>query len=854
MINTARLGAKITLSVSVILVLLLFSSLAIIVSMESAEFDHSIKRYADNVLEVLEASHTQAMLNRGNNKDNNPVLNAFNGTLDQFNTSSKTMKLWLVMGPKVLAFQKKAGSKEVEGPQDDIDREAIATGKTVSRMVGGDVFRVTRPVVLGRGVATDTKCLECHGKDMAMVNGEVVGAFALALSVKDRRDEFTRISFVAFLIAIGVTVVVLIVNAGLLHRLAGAPITTLTGVMRQLAEGDLDVDVPGLDRGDEVGAMARALDVFKQDAIAGRLVEEELRKTRDDLEARVEDRTRELKEAGQRHEAILQHAAEGIITSDEKGLIETFNPMAERLFGYNADEVIGKNLKILMTSGEAERHDGYIDNYLETGKGKILGVRERKLLARRKDGSLFDFELNVAEFSLGGERRFIGTIRDISDRTRAEEEARRHRLNQDLIRAIAQAANQARTVEVAMEACLKEVCVHTGWPVGHGFFVDSEDPDRLVSSRLWYFDDPGRFEAFRQVTEDLTFGKGEGLPGRVLESGQPVGIPDLAEGRNFKRLQIREDIGLKSGFAFPVPVRDQVGAVLEFYSDGPQKIEGHFLRVMSQIGIQIGQVIERNQAFKQLYQAMEETELANRAKSDFLANMSHELRTPLNSIIGFSEVMREEVFGAIGNERYLEYIGDIHASGQHLLDLINDILDVSKVEAGAMDLVDEIIDLEGIIRESMRIVKGRADIGGVTVGFDGNETLPRLSADGLRVKQIVLNLLSNAVKFTPTGGAVTVNAGLKDDGDLAVSITDTGIGIAEDEINNLFEPFTQASSGHAKRYEGTGLGLYLVKAMTEKHGGSFTIESRLGSGTTATIIFPKKRIIPAVVRRKAEAD
>jgi len=211
---------------------------------------------------------------------------------------------------------------------------------------------------------------------------------------------------------------------------------------------------------------------------------------------------------------------------------------------------------------------------------------------------------------------------------------------------------------------------------------------------------------------------------------------------------------------------------------------------MSQIGIQIGQVIERNRALEQLADAMEETERANRTKTEFLANMSHELRTPLNSIIGFSEVVQEEVFGAIGNQRYLDYIGDIHSSGKHLLDLINDILDVSKVEAGAMDLIDEIIDVQAIIHESLRIVKGRADEGGVVLGFDGDAVLPRLSADGLRVKQILLNLLSNAVKFTPAGGSVTVNAGLNGDGDFTISVADTGISIAESEIKDMLEPFT----------------------------------------------------------------
>ena len=174
-----------------------------------------------------------------------------------------------------------------------------------------------------------------------------------------------------------------------------------------------------------------------------------------------------LEESSQREKAIPEHAAEGIFTSDEKGLIETFNPMAERMFGYEADEVIGKNLEILMSKGDAGKHGGYIENYLKSGKGKILGVRERQLQGRRKDGALVPLELNVAEFLFGGERKFIGTMRDITERKKAEEEARRAAASQTMLQAVAQAANEAHPFNVAMQAGLAAVCGYTGWPVGH---------------------------------------------------------------------------------------------------------------------------------------------------------------------------------------------------------------------------------------------------------------------------------------------------------------------------------------------------------------------------------------------------
>ncbi|NQV83097.1 MAG: PAS domain S-box protein [Rhodospirillales bacterium] len=845
MFKNLKFGLRITLNVSLLLLVLLFSGVAAFVTIESSRIENDIKMHASHVLGVLESSHTQSMLNRGEKKDNNPVLNALNGALEQFNASSGNTKLWLVMGPKVLAFQKKRLSQEIEPPQDDIDREAIETGKTVSRMVEGDIFRLTQPVILGQGVAADKKCLECHGKDMGMARGEVIGAFSVALSAKERRDEFFQFFLVAVLSAIGVSVVVLMFTAELLNRLAGIPITRLTQAMARLVDGELDTDIPGRYRADEIGAMARAVEVFRENDVNRRLAKDGLRKAHDELEQRVEERARELEKASQRQAAILKHAAEGIITADEMGAIESFNPMAEQMFGYKADEVIGQNLKILMATGHAGKHDGYIDNYKKTGKGKILGVRERELMARRKDGTLFPFELNVAEFILGGEKKFIGTMHDIAIRKKIEEDARVVAEHQALLQAVAQAANEARTVEVAMEACLGAVCEHTGWPIGHAFVLSTDDPDVLVPSGIWNLAAPERFAEFRKATESIVIDKSDGLLGRVKANGKPIWIFDLGEDEKFLRGRLAKSIGLQSAFAFPVLVRGKVAAVMEFFSDELQAEDDQMLAIMSQIGAQIGQVIERNRALEQLADAMEKTELANRAKTEFLANMSHELRTPLNSIIGFCEIVCNEVFGPIDNPRYADYLSDIHSSGKHLLELINDILDVSKVEAGAMALSEDVLEVEEVIWDSVRVVKGRAEESKIALSISVDRTFPRLKADSIRVKQMLLNLLSNAIKFTPKGGSIRVDAKIEPGGCMALAVTDTGIGIAESELQKVLEPFIQASSGLARSHEGTGLGLYLVKSLIEEHGGTFEITSRLDHGTTATVRFPAERVLAA---------
>ena len=233
---------------------------------------------------------------------------------------------------------------------------------------------------------------------------------------------------------------------------------------------------------------------------------------------------------------------------------------------------------------------------------------------------------------------------------------------------------------------------------------------------------------------------------------------------------------------------------------------------------------------------------ANRSKSEFLANMSHELRTPLNAVIGFSDMMRNELLGPVNNPKYLSYAEDIHSSGQHLLGLINDILDISKIEAGEMELYEETVDIAQIVRSSLTLVKSRAEDGGVKLENHATDPLPAIFADARKIKQIIINLLSNAVKFTPAEGTVTIVAAIEDDGSFSILVKDTGIGIAPEDIENVIKPFTQADSTLARKYEGTGLGLPLTKALIELHDGRFELTSEQGIGTSAVAYFPAHRV------------
>jgi signal transduction histidine kinase len=272
--------------------------------------------------------------------------------------------------------------------------------------------------------------------------------------------------------------------------------------------------------------------------------------------------------------------------------------------------------------------------------------------------------------------------------------------------------------------------------------------------------------------------------------------------------------------------------------DDASEIADQFIHL---IASWVGTEFRRREAELASAQAKELAEQASRAKDVFLATMSHELRTPLNAIIGFSDVLRQEAMGPLGTAEYREYADDINASGSHLLTLVNDILDIAKLGTGPIALADDSVDCAALTADCLRLVKQQARNGGVTLHAALPADLPRIRADALRLKQIVLNLLSNAVKFTPAGGRVTVAAAIDGSGHFALQICDTGIGISTDQIAKVVLPFYQVRD--AGRRGGTGLGLSLAKALVELHGGSLHLDSRLGAGTMATVRLPPDRLL-----------
>ena len=311
---------------------------------------------------------------------------------------------------------------------------------------------------------------------------------------------------------------------------------------------------------------------------------------------------------------------------------------------------------------------------------------------------------------------------------------------------------------------------------------------------------------------------------------------DPADRRGFLRA-LEENGGKLRGYDVRLRRRDGeeiwVSTNARFYYDE----EGNFAGIE---GV-TRDVTQQRKAAAAVRVAKEQAETANHAKTEFLANMSHELRTPLNSVIGFSEILIDELFGPLGSPRYLEYVRHISDSGKHLLGLIKDILDVSQIETGHIELAESHVDIPGLVDTCATLVDDRLILAGLSLSTNVTPGLPPVFADELRLKQVVINLLNNAIKFTPEGGDVAVAASLDDGGGLLFSVADTGIGIAREDFDRVLTAFVQAEGAWTRSYEGAGLGLPIAKQLVELHGGNLELDSELGRGTTVTFRLPAER-------------
>jgi len=334
--------------------------------------------------------------------------------------------------------------------------------------------------------------------------------------------------------------------------------------------------------------------------------------------------------------------------------------------------------------------------------------------------------------------------------------------------------------------------------------------------------------------------KGEGVVGQTAITLEPVQVPDIAVPGSYDS-RLRENLiesGVRAILAVPMVREDRLIGCLVVSRNHHGEFPAETIELLRTFATQSALAIQNARLFREVADKSAQLEAASRHKSEFLANMSHELRTPLNAIIGFSEVLTERMFGEL-NEKQDEYLKDIYASGQHLLSLINDILDLSKIEAGRMELEATDFDLPSAIDNALILVRERATRRGITLGHSVDERLGSIRGDERKVKQVLLNLLSNALKFTPQGGRIDVSAGVHDEV-AEVSVTDTGVGIAPEDQEAVFEEFRQVGTAD-KKIEGTGLGLALSRKFIELHGGRIWVTSAVGVGSTFTFTLPLRR-------------
>ena len=500
-----------------------------------------------------------------------------------------------------------------------------------------------------------------------------------------------------------------------------------------------------------------------------------------------------LLESEERLLAVTNHAPANIFLKDMEGRIVLGNKGFEEWNQTTLDEARGKSSFDLFPSWLAEKYTAMDRQAVESG----VAV-ESEIETVKGDGStVHSWNVKFPVFGFDGKVRWIGGITmDITERKKALEELRE---------------NEQRFRDFA----------------------------EVSSDWFWEMDDDLRFSFLSDRFFDLSSVKNDdviGITRREMAGEEQVQadpekwdahFADLDGHKPFRHFVyvITSDDGTESHVTISgVPVFSDDGRFLGYRGTGTN-------------------VTALKHAEKIVWDAKEQAEFANRSKTEFLANMSHELRTPLTIINGASDILSTEMFGPIDNPSYLDYAKNIRDAGEHLLRLINDILNISQIEMGRFELDEDHMELNAIIASCHHLFEGRAQEAGLRLTKEVKEKLPALRGDELRIKQVVLNLLSNAVKFTPNGGTVTLRTGADDDGRVIFSVSDTGIGIAAEDISRVLDTFGQVEQGFSRNYQGAGIGLPLSKRLVELHGGTLELESELGVGTTVTVRFPLDRVI-----------
>lgn len=495
---------------------------------------------------------------------------------------------------------------------------------------------------------------------------------------------------------------------------------------------------------------------------------------------------RVISDKSHRIEAVVSNAVDGMIVIDDQGTVDSFNPACERIFGYQSEEVIGQNVKILMPEPYHSQHDGYLTRYNTTGEGVIIGTAGREVSGRRKDGSVFPMDLSVSAFRLESGRYFSGIVRDITERKKIEN-------------ALAETTRNLRLlVEGVRDHALFTVDpagLVTSWNRGAERLLGYTEPDILGQSFFRIF-----------TAEDIQ----AGVPERQM---------------NLAREQSRaEDDGWRIRADGERFWADVVKTAL--FEEG----------VLRGFAVLMRDVTER----RKITQAMEEArEERIRLQERFLSHVSHELRTPLTAIYFFTTNVLDGLFGELTRDQH-EQLSLVLDNAKQLKDMVSDLLDITRVESHKLYVASQPAKPNGLIKEVIGTCQTHAETKNVSLQARLTTAVPFVWADPARVRQILTNLIENAVKFTPEGGLVTVSASVspEHDGFLMLSVSDTGCGIAAADCEVIFDRLTQLKHNTDASRAGLGLGLFITRELVLRHGGRIWVKSILGEGSTFYFTLP----------------
>jgi|GEM_PF-727974 len=893
MFDRLRLDAKISIYGIMFLTAALILGLAYIYSTEKGRLDQLIHDKALRVLLAVEGSHTQAMIHRNDTEDGNAVVAALNGTMERLSKTQKDMTLWLIMGPKVLDFQIRNNSSELEPPIDAVDRRAIETRQMVGEFIGQNVYRLTLPVIMGEGVAADERCIVCHGKQMGIKKGDPIGAYSLAYNATADRADFLTFfyrtsAFVGGLICLTTLMLLVMVN-----RLAGKPIHEIASVMQRLARGEKSVAIPEPNsaRSSDLSEILKAVNVFREFS---------------------QSQIQQLREALDAH-AIVS-------VTDVKGNIIFANDLFCELSGYSKEELIGANHRIVksdehppeyfrnmwQTISSGEIWHGEIKNVDKNGQFYWVNATIAPSLG--VDGKPYQYiairtnitrEKTLTETLQESERRFREFTGTAADWLWEMDENLRFSFFSEAF-----SENYGANPEDFLGKTRQEIGISVSdqkWQ-DHFQTLEERKPFKNFEYALerdgktsWFsisgkplFDPSGKFGGYRGTGRNITVRKeqerllletqkelktafdelekssealatSERRLNHLVQAQTDIICRFTPDGElNFVNRAYEEYVGksaedligksiyddipkeeyrrLKEYFAGLTPEHPVAEIQNEnIGSDGRRRLydwrnSGFFDSNGTVVEIQsVGRDIT------ELQQAKEEAERANKVKSEFLAAMSHEIRTPMTGVMGFADLLLECDLDKDAREKVYQ----IKESTRALMRIINDILDISKLESGKFEIEHLDFHLPALINEVVRSFaeKRHGDrASSVDLIVDLSEDFPTgVHLDSTRVRQVLINLVGNARKFTESG-AITVRGRL-DSSDpenqmIHIEIEDTGIGIKPEIVDSLFNEFTQADASISRRYHGTGLGLSISKKLVELMGGQIGVKSAYGEGST----------------------